>query len=450
MISLVWRFADVESQISRYIVSLASHHEGHTPVENVEFEHNINHLTINLDYANWLHNGDTYRAIVTACNAAGLCTTAKSEDLLIDSTPPHMGGLRPELTWHNYVDEDNTLSSAVNLSLYGFHDQESGIHLFHIGVGRSFSESEISDGLVRINVNETNNEYTTRIKLYSPLSEGDKIVVSVIAENPAGLKSSVARSTVIALSSTQTGGQIEMANGLLEIEKHSCDVHFCNRDCTCAAIGSVCTEVLTNDSCKIIASTESNPFNVSISVYGGPVDYPHQVTASSACLSAHWIVETGLSEIKRFEWTLGLLNEPYGEGIFDLLHEDPWMDVAHFQYTVYCLSLPKRLIHNTEYVIYVKAWVTMDTYLVFSSEPVLADQTAPGIRKGRFITDSDETCDRDNDFIYWSDHIFACWDAVFYETQGEIVSYIVSLGTSPGGKFVVYNSVDKKTIIDVL
>ena len=436
VIYLIWKFVDYESKISRYIISLAAHHEGHTPIEHVEYEHNINQVTINLNNTNWLHNGDTYRGMVTACNEAGLCTTAKSGELLIDSTPPHMGGLMSDQVWQNFVDEGNVLSCNVSLSWYGFHDHESGIPLFHIGVGRTFSENELSDGLVKIYVNETRTEYTTEIKLNSPLIDGDKFIVSVIAENTGGLKSSIARATFIALSSNKSGDQIKTSNGVLSIERHSCDNHFCNKACTCATVGSVCTDIQANGSCNALLSTESNQFNVSIRVFGTPVDYLHHITASSACLSAYWVVDAGLSDIKRFEWTLGLVDQPYGEGVFDPLHEDPWMDVAHFQNAIHCLPVPNSLKHNSQYVIHVKAWVTIDTYMIFPSKPVLVDQSAPTIRKGSSVLDSDETCDKDLDFTDLSGHLFACWDGVFYEAQGEILSFTVSLGTKPGGRFV--------------
>ena len=437
VINLRWKFVDDESNIARHLITLATHHEGHTPVENVELEYNVNQITINLNDTNWLHNGDTYRAIATACNEAGLCTTAESDDLLIDPTPPHMGGLLSDQGWQNFVDGDNAPACNINISWYGFHDQESGIRLFYIGTGKTFSENDLSGGLVKVYVNETMKEYSTEIKLNSQLKNGDKIIVSVIAENNAGLKSSIARATYIALSSSKSDDGVDRANGILEIETHSCEIHFCNKDCTCATVGSVCTEVEAANSCNAYLSTESNPFNVSVSVFGGSAGHPQHITASSACLTAHWVTEEGLSEIKRFEWTLGLLDQPYGEGVFDLLHEDPWIDVAHFQYATHCVASQNSLKHNSQYVIYVKAWLTMDTYVIFPSEPVLIDQTPPTIRKGRYVLDSDETCVDDIEFTDLAAQIFACWDGVFYEAQGEIVSYVVSMGTKPGGKSVL-------------
>ncbi|KAH3709959.1 hypothetical protein DPMN_069425 [Dreissena polymorpha] len=91
IIKLQWHFSDDISPIIRHEISLKTHHDGHTPVEHVVLGSERT-LSISLDGNNWLHSGDTYYAIVTACNAAGLCTSERTNDLLIDSTPPHLGG----------------------------------------------------------------------------------------------------------------------------------------------------------------------------------------------------------------------------------------------------------------------------------------------------------------------------------------------------------------------
>ena len=428
-INLIWKFSDSESPITRHIVTLATHHEGHTPLEHVEFGQ-IDQLTIDLDGKNWLHNGDTYKAIVTACNAAGLCTTAESDDLLIDSTPPHMGGFETPLTWRSFLNEDNQIASEVNLTWHGFYDHESGIKRFYVGLGSTFTGNEFSNGLVEIETNGTTNEYSKPFIVRDILSD-DGVVVSIVAENNAGLMSSFARVTLLALYLTPPV-PTESAYGIFEIEKHSCDIHFCNKDCTCAVVGKGCTEVETNMTCNDVSALSDNAFSVSVTVYSGLEDNPQHITASSACISAHWTVEEGQSRIKRFEWTPGIKDEPYGEGIFDLVSENPWMDVGLFQYGIFCLPINRSLVHDTEYIIYVKTWITMESYQVFQSPPVLIDQTPPAIRKGEVLKDSDDKCDSDYDIIDWTDRMSACWTGVFYEAQGNIVHYIVGLGTSPG------------------
>ena len=433
VINLIWKFSDSESPVVRHIVTLATHHEGHTPVEHVELG-KVNRLTINTDGKNWLHNGDKYKAIVTCCNAAGLCSTIESDYLLIDSTPPHVGGFKTPMTWRNFQSDGNLTASEINLTWYGFYDHESGIKRFYVGIGSTYTGNEFTNGLVEIETDGVQKDFNNSFILPDILWD-EEVVVSIVAENNAGLMSSVARVTLLALYLTPKV-PVENAHGVLEIEKHSCDLHFCNKDCTCAVIGKVCMEVETNLTCNDITTTSESPFSVSLRVYGGLEDNPQHITASSACLSAHWTVEEGQSEIKRFEWTLGIKDEPYGEGIFDLVYERPWMDVGNYQYAVYCLPLNRRLVHSTYYTIYVKAWVAMDTFNIFESQPLLVDQTPPAIRRGEVVKDTDDSFNTDYDIIDWTDKISACWSGVFYEAQGTIVYFIVSMGTLPGCEYI--------------
>ena len=430
IIKSTWQFSDSESPIVRHMFTLFTHHEGHTPVERVELGY-ITEYTISLDDKHLLHNGDTYKAIVTACNAAGLCTSSESEDLLIDATPPHVGGFKEDMKWQNYNNNDNQTVSIVDLLWYGFYDHESGIKQFHIGVGTTFTGNELSDGLVITDAKVGVHEYNESLILNGPIFSDDKIVVSILAENNAGLMSSIARVTLLALSSSNIH-QVETANGMFEIEKHSCDIHFCSKECTCAVVGRVCTEVNTNMTCNRIVPYLESQFNLSVQVYAGLPGKPHAITASTTCLSAHWYVDSGVSYVQRFEWTAGIKDQPHGEGIFDLVNESPWIDVGKFQYGTYCSMLD----HGTEYIVYVKAWVEADTYLIFQSEPVITDHTPPAVRKGKFVKDSDSSCTTDYDVIDWVDNIHACWTGVFSDSHSSVINYIVGLGTKPGGKNV--------------
>ena len=437
LLRIYWKFIDHESPIVRHVVTLVTHHEGHTPVEHVEIGLE-NKLTISLDDKHWLHNGDTYKVLVTACNAAGLCTTAESETLLIDSTPAHLGGFKPPMSWLNFIDTSGTALAEMNLTWYGFHDQESGIKHFYIGVGKSYSGNELSNGLVRIVPNTRLNIHNTSLILNEPLLSNAKIVVAIMAENNAGLMSSISRVTLTTLQ-TIPGKLLQAAGGLLEIEKHSCDIHFCNKDCTCAVVGQPCAFLNTNSTCHSVNSTADNPFNLTVNVYGGMRGEIVKITASSSCLAAHWIVASGNASIKRFEWSLGIKDYNPGEGIFDS-DELPWQDIGTRTEIVNCLSQNRSLIHETEYIAYVRVWVEADKYLVFKSLPIMVDHTAPAIRKGAYVKDSDSSCAFEYDVIDWADYISACWHGVFHEPQGRIVYYKIALGTSPGGNLGLVNT----------
>ena len=433
VLKLHWQFLDTESPVVRHIVTLKTHHEGHTPVEHVELGKE-NGMTIALDATNWLHNGDTYVLIVTACNAADLCTTAKSNStLLIDSTPPHLGGFQSPMPWENVLSDDGQIVGKLNMSWLGFYDYESGISKYHIGVGKTFTGHELTNGLVEFDNDILETEQNQLIYTNEGLSAGDTVIASVMAENGVGLFSPIARVTLI-VSSTSPPGPTADASGSLEAEKHSCEIHFCNKDCTCAVVGQICAQADTNMTCNEITETKNNSFGVSVRVFSGIGEDPQIITASSSCLAAYWIVDEGTSAIKRFEWTIGIKDEPHGEGVFDLFTESPWMDVGKLQKSVYCSLVGQRLFHGTEYLIYLTVWVDMDTYLIYESAPVMVDHTPPAVRKGEFIKESDEACVTDYNVIDWVDKMTACWDSVFYEAQGQIVYFLVSLGTQPGGK----------------
>ena len=355
----------------------------------------------------------------------------RQDDILIDSTPPHLGGFKPPMSWQNFLNGTNQVSCILNLTWYGFHDQESGIRKFYVSVGRTYTDNDLTNGLIEIDSAANTKEHNASITLTDGLNPNEKIVASIIAENYAGLKSPIGRVTLLALASSSNILSSNV-NGMLELEKHSCDIHFCNKDCTCAVVGKVCSEVQTNMTCHNMNISSEN---ISVRVYGGMAREAQNITASSACLAGHWYVDEGKQIIKRFEWTLGIKGERYGEGIFDLINERPWMDVGKLLNGIHCLPPNRSLEHSTEYLIYVKAWVEMDRYLIFTSPPIMVDHYPPASRSGRFVKDSDIWCKIDYDFIDWTDRIMACWDEVFNEGQGHIIYYVVGLGTQPGCKF---------------
>ncbi|WAR31701.1 hypothetical protein MAR_034243 [Mya arenaria] len=367
------------------------------------------------------------------CNAAGLCSTEKTNDILIDSTPPHQGGLKPQMLWENYRDT-NGLYSNVSLTWYGFYDQESGIERYYVTVSRYFSKQELSGGVLIQNHDNTSEEQHGNFTLTEALKTDDLIIVSVWTANSVGLNSSVARVSLFALSSV-TSPVIENQRGILELEKHSCDVHFCNKDCTCAIVGKPCIEAETNMTCVEIDAFNTTDIDLTrFAVFGGLQFKPLTLTASSACLAGHWTqVEHSrkVTGIHRFEWSIGIHNQPYGEGIFDLQKEFPWVDIGLRQEFVHCLPINRSLIHGELYDIYVKTWYGPSEFAIFTSKSIKVDQTPPSVLRGRYIIEGMENCATDLDFIDWTDEISACWSGVFSEQQSDIQHYLVALGTSP-------------------
>ena len=431
LLKLEWTFVDQESPITSHKISLLTHHDGHTPVENI-FIGSTQHCTINLDSASWLNNGDMYVAVVTSCNAAGLCTTDRTDDLIVDSTPPHMGGLQSHIpsTWYNFVDSTNKTLSKINLTWYGFYDQESEIDKYFITVSRTYFMQELSRGVHIINHYTTSQTQNVTMTLSESLQKDEMIIVSIWAQNKVGLNSSISKTTLLTLSNSPLSS---LTSGSFAIQKHSCDIHSCYKDCTCAVVGKPCVEVKDNTTCS-----EINRINVdkhSFDVFGGYLQQNVTVTASSACLAGHWNnLSTFNGTVQRYEWSLGVQNHVVGEGIFDLTSESPWNDVGLTQHFVYCLPTNKSLVHKEDYVIYVRVWYDSTSFSVFLSLPIRVDHTPPSVRRGRYIIEGHPACSKDYDFIDWTDSISACWANVFNEQQSKIMYYSVGFGTSPNGR----------------
>ncbi|XP_053381647.1 uncharacterized protein LOC123555884 isoform X2 [Mercenaria mercenaria] len=429
-----WKFVDGESKVASHKITLKTHHEGHTPVEQIHIG-NVEKLTISLDEKNWLHNGDKYFVVVTSCNTAGLCSASKSDSLLIDASPPHQGGFKPPMTWHNLIDASHQTRSEIMVTWYGFVDAESPINKYYFTVSRNYSGQELSGGVLSRVADLNEMEQNTTITLNEALVPDELLILTIWAKNSAGLNSTVSRVTVNVLLSEK---KLSLnSSGILELQKHSCDIHYCNKDCTCAVFGSPCVEVQTKENCTTLNEVDVLTMKLpEIDVYGGLYSNPQNITASSACLSGYWVPRGDDRVIQRYEWSMGIKNQPVGEGIFDLKSERPWKDVGKRMETVYCLSHIPGLQHDIEYQVYVRAWYAWNMFAEFVSPPIQVDQTAPHHVKGKHIKDSDAKCLQDYDVIDWMDTISACWDKVFTELQGEIIHYIISLGTSINGSDV--------------
>ena len=113
------------------------------------------------------------------------------------------------------------------MTWYGFNEYESGVSKYHIGVGRTFTDNELTNGLLEIDGYVHKSEQNELIYLNIGLTSSDKMFVSILAENGVGLISPIVRVTLIvkALLETTSGDVV----GPFEIEDHSCDIHFCNK-----------------------------------------------------------------------------------------------------------------------------------------------------------------------------------------------------------------------------
>ncbi|KAK3589130.1 hypothetical protein CHS0354_017096 [Potamilus streckersoni] len=420
LLRLQWKFQDNESKIRKHIIKLITHHNGHVEQETVELA-NEDKVTIHLLDKSRLISGDRYTANVTACNGAGLCVSASTEPLLIDSTPPHLGGFRLPMTWNNIGSGSN-----IALSWYGFKDVESSLDKYFIQIGRTYSDDELSRGSVIIDDDGTDVQNAS-IFINARINPGDEIVLTLWATNIAGLRSHIGKATVTAISTN-----VYQSKGILKIQRHSCISHYCNNDCTCAVIGGYCDSSNNGTPCVDLTSENiSNTLSV-VQIYGGMGPEHQNLSASSSCISGHWIVDNnGKRAIMRYEWSIGVKGGKPGEDVFHVPEENPWTDVGKEMHVIHCLKYPKQFTHGKDYVIYTKAWYSSTSFKIYQSPSIKIDMTPPSVRKGKFIMDSLDNCKTDAEYMTSLTLLSICWAGVFQESDSSILKYELMAGITP-------------------
>ena len=414
-----WLFKDSESPITRTTLSIISENDSHVPVDDMILS-NENEFVIRLEKQNILRQGDIYIVRVTACNAVDLCETATSNEILVDSSPPQIGGFMPPLQY-----QLNTTKNEVyfNLTWYGFVDVESDIRSYYISIGYSYSGTEVVDGYKIIPQRATRNDFqTTTVTVRRSSLLPETMVLTIWAENFAGLTTPHAKVTADVLSNDH-----DLSKGNLVIQKHSCLSGYCNFDCTCAVVGQKCKSQIK---AKCIDNTSRRYSDILVNITLKSNNELQSSIGSSQCLAAEWDVLSKAIEVLRFEYSFGRHKANVGDGVYNLSIENPWTDVGRRTKSFYCLPLGKQLEHNTEYVAYVRAWTSFTEYTTFMSDTVKVDHTPPGIHKKHFVVDTDGSCDKDLDYVTSSVEMAVCWDGVFSDDESGIKHFMVSLGTS--------------------
>ncbi|XP_078700910.1 uncharacterized protein LOC144927390 [Branchiostoma floridae x Branchiostoma belcheri] len=129
--------------------------------------------------------GFTYYVTITACNAAQLCTTASSDGVLMDDTPPVAGTVRDGAADVDVQYQPSTY--LLRASWFGFHDAHSQLSHYEWRAGTSSGGSDI---LPRSTLHLSE---TAVVTLTTPMPADTTIYVTVKAFNKAGL--SVERSS---------------------------------------------------------------------------------------------------------------------------------------------------------------------------------------------------------------------------------------------------------------
>ncbi|XP_052063158.1 uncharacterized protein LOC127702892 [Mytilus californianus] len=149
----------------------------------------IGEYSIHLSQKNLLRQGDIYTVKITSCNAASICITTMSNEFLVDTTPPQIGGFRSPM---EYVIEKDTETLNLNLCWYGFVDVESDIMSYYVTVGHTYSESQLVDSY-KITPNTTNALQQEQIITNISSSMPENLVLTIWAENNAELLTAEAK-----------------------------------------------------------------------------------------------------------------------------------------------------------------------------------------------------------------------------------------------------------------
>ena len=414
-VSLSWKMTDDKTPMNHYTVSLMSHHDGEIPIENIHLG-DITSVTLTLSDNNRLYDGTLYKAKVVGCNAAHLCSVSESEDFLVDSSPPLLGGFVEPMEWAH-----NGSGSTLDIAWEGFVDPHSRIDRYHITVSSEYNGFDLSGGVITISHNHLSYIQRSLVHLETHLQVDTKIYLSIWAQNMVGIMSDAAKASVFVLPQG-------LDHGRLEIEKHSCDVHYCTLDCTCAVVNQKCVVDAIPPPCLGHNATDD-----ALMVFDGTFNSPISITPSTLCLPGYWMSNFSISDITRYEWSVGMHGHDPGYGVFDVANDKIWFDVESYDRGIYCLPLDEHLRQGESYVFHVRVWHGFSNYTLFQSEGVLVDSTPPVIGYGKHVLDTDFNSYDEIDFTTRRKGIFSNWDNVFTDSETGIKEYYVAVGYTSGG-----------------
>ncbi|CAC5401969.1 unnamed protein product [Mytilus coruscus] len=161
-----------------------------------------------------LISGETYFSTVTACNTANLCTSATSDGVVIDNSPPTVGIVQDGTTDDDI--EYQAVRNYISAKWFGFTDAQSDIDHFVVRAGSSPGTSDI---IIPTKLPFTDKFLLTDVQL--PLEK--RIYITIRAYNKVGLFS----------ESTSNGFKIDLSAPMI------IDSPFLSHDLGSAIEGSV-------------------------------------------------------------------------------------------------------------------------------------------------------------------------------------------------------------------
>ncbi|XP_066300263.1 uncharacterized protein [Branchiostoma lanceolatum] len=269
------------------------------------------------------------------------------------------------------------------------------------------------------------------------------VYISLWAINGVGLRSRSAHSAfTVVPAGNSTSGSLELVR--------RCDAHSCLGHCTCAPVGQTCAVPVDNP-CSNLNAFDS-AYSI-IEVYD-PTEYRNLTAAdsesdadytySTCALAASWKeVTVGSSRPYRYEWSAGIQGESVGAGLFDLINDDVWQDVAMETHAILTLPSGESLEAGVLYSFYVRVWYDDRTYRVFQSDGIIADYTPPVISSSRKIKDLlSQGESHDIDYMAQTTSLSTSYSSVFFDSvisgdSSHMQRFELALGTYPGGEDIM-------------
>ena len=447
LIRISWNFSDNQTTIDKHFWRLVSDSYIRNPIPKASSGTQPDTTATGIE----LSDGESYYALVTACNAASLCVQQRSSRVLFDSSPPIDGYFAVNsseaialnrtvpggLTWRNRRGRGY---AEINIAFLGFSDPHSRISRYWASVGSGYSLTDLSTPMIleASPADDGNSTYIAKLQLSRLLDLNETVYISLWAENGAGLRSHVIQGSFIVEEVPSRNN-----NGTLAIlRSYNCPIESCIGHCTCAARGDLCTI----DPALISTCQEQDPSMLSTDmqllvnivapqqIYGTPGD--PLFSASTDKLIGRWEFVNPLSTaIQRVEWSFSEEGFPPGMGLMDGVNNIIWREADQSNTVIFSISPSYPLRHGISYVFHVRAWYSNISYAVFTSDSVTIDTVYPSVVRGARAREVEISGSSEVDLDYTSsdNQIEVSWQNVFIPSlSGSYAFYEIAIGDTPG------------------
>ena len=448
LIRVGWNFSDNQTTVDKHFWRLVSDSYIRNPIPMMSVGTQSDTTASGIE----LSDGDSYYALVTACNAVSLCIQERSTRVLFDSSPPIDGYFAVDLseaialnrtvpggmTWRNRRGRGY---AEIDIAFLGFSDPHSGISRYWSSVGSGYSLTDLSvPTILDVSAaNDDNSTYIAKIQLSRLLTLNETIYISLWVENGVGLRSHVIQSSFIIEEVP-----LRNNNGTLTIlRSYNCAIDSCLGHCTCAARGDLCTidPTLTStceqqDDLSMLSADMRLMVRIVApqQIYGSLGD--PLFSASTDKLIGRWeYINPSSTAIQRVEWSFSEEELPPGMGLMDSVNDIIWREADQSNTAVFSVSPSYPLRHRISYVFHVRAWYSNISYAVFTSDSITIDTVYPSIMMGARTREVEIMGSSEIDLDYSSSDsgIEISWQNVFIlSLSGSYAFYEVAIGDSPG------------------